>query len=72
MRLSKKWLCHFFEKESLRSVPLLSAASGQQRRRNVFSAAHLSRQKTNRTAFAPADAKLCEAFFDKLFCSSGK
>ncbi len=40
MRLSKKWLCHFFEKESLRS--------------------------------APADAKLCEAFFDKLFCSSGK
>ena len=34
--------------------------------RKVFSATHMSRQKTDRTAFASADAKLCEAFFDKL------
>ena len=26
----------------------------------------MSRQKTDHTAFASADAKLCEAFFDKL------
>lgn len=30
--------------------------------RKVFSATHRSRQKTNFTAFASADAKLCEAF----------
>ena len=30
--------------------------------RKVFSATHMSRQKTNRIAFASADAKLCEAF----------
>ena len=34
--------------------------------RKVFSATHMSRQKTDLTAFASADAKLCEAFFDKL------
>ncbi len=34
--------------------------------RKVFSATHMSRQKTYNTAFASADAKLCEAFFDKL------
>ena len=34
--------------------------------RKVFSATHMSRQKTDHTAFASADAKLCEAFFDKL------
>ena len=34
--------------------------------RKVFSATHMSRQKTNCIAFASADAKLCEAFFDKL------
>ena len=34
--------------------------------RKVFSATHMSRQKTYHTAFASADAKLCEAFFDKL------
>ena len=30
--------------------------------RKVFSATHMSRQKTYDTAFASADAKLCEAF----------
>ena len=30
--------------------------------RKVFSATHMSRQKTYNTAFASADAKLCEAF----------
>ena len=30
--------------------------------RNVFSATHRSRQKTDHIAFASADAKLCEAF----------
>ena len=30
--------------------------------RKVFSATHMSRRKTNYTAFASADAKLCEAF----------
>ena len=34
--------------------------------RKVFSATHMSRQKTNYAAFASADAKLCEAFFDML------
>ena len=34
--------------------------------RKVFSATHMSRQKTYNNAFASADAKLCEAFFDKL------
>ena len=34
--------------------------------RKVFSATHMSRQKTYHTTFASADAKLCEAFFDKL------
>ena len=34
--------------------------------RKVFSATHMSRQKTYHTAFASAGAKLCEAFFDKL------
>ena len=29
LRLSKKWLCRFFEKASLRSAPRLSAYSGQ-------------------------------------------
>ena len=29
LRLSKKWLHHFFEKASLRIAPLLSAYSGQ-------------------------------------------
>ena len=42
--------------------------------RKVFSATHMSRQKTDHTAFASADAKLCEAFFDKLsarrFCQA--
>ena len=32
----------------------------------MFSATHMSRQKTYNNAFASADAKLCEAFFDKL------
>ena len=66
-RLSKKWQSHFFEKDPLRSAPQLSADSGQLRRRTqrkVFSATHMSRQKTynNDNAFASADAKLCEAF----------
>ena len=30
--------------------------------RKVFSATHMSRQKTYHTSFASADAKLCEAF----------
>ena len=34
--------------------------------RKVFSATHMSRQKTDHIAFASADAKLCEAFFDML------
>ena len=31
--------------------------------RKVFSATHMSRQKTDNIDFASADAKLCEAFF---------
>ena len=37
--------------------------------RKVFSATHMSRQKTDNIDFASADAKLCEAFFDKLTTS---
>ncbi len=40
--------------------------------RKVFSSTHMSRQKTYNTAFASADAKLCEAFFDKLENTTGK
>ena len=44
-RLSKKWLCHFFEKASLRSAPLLSADSGQfdaHSAQSVFCHAHVA------------------------------
>ena len=37
-------------------------AGGLSMERNVFSATHRSRQKTDHIAFASADAKLCEAF----------
>ena len=33
----------------------------------MFPATHMSRQKTDHTAFTSADAKLCEAFFDLIF-----
>ena len=44
-RLSKKWLCHFFEKASLRSAPQLSADSGQfdaHSAQSVFRHAHVA------------------------------
>ena len=45
LRLSKKWLCHFFEKEPLRSAPQLSADSGQfdaHSAQSVFCHAHVA------------------------------
>ncbi len=45
VRLSKKWHCHFFEKASLRSAPLLSADSGQfdaHSAQSVFCHAHVA------------------------------
>ena len=45
VRLSKKWLYHFFEKASLRSAPLLSADSGQfdaHSAQSVFCHAHVA------------------------------
>ena len=44
-RLSKKWLCRFFEKASLRSAPRLSADSGQfdaHSAQSVFRHAHVA------------------------------
>ena len=71
--MSKKWPCHFFEKASLCIAPLLSADRADNSTltsRIVFSATHMSRQKTDFTTFASADAKLCEAFLKK-FNSAG-
>ena len=67
-RLSKSGLATFFEKEPLvlRLCCPLIADNSTLTPRKVFSATHMSRQKTNYAAFASADAKLCEAFFDIL------
>jgi hypothetical protein len=65
LRLSKKWLCHFFEK----AAACRSALVVRQRRttrtfagRNVFSPTHMSPEKMLSLYFAATAAKLCEAF----------
>ena len=74
MRLSKKWLCHFFEKESLRSAPLLSAESGQfdaHSAQSVFCHAHVAAENES-YCFRACGRETLRGLFDKLFCSSGK
>ena len=45
----------------------LQAANSTLAPRKVFSATHMSRQKTDFTAFTSADVKLCEAFFTSWY-----
>ena len=63
--MSKKVALPLFEKIRcvLRLSCPLSADNSTLTPRKVFSATHMSRQKTDHIAFASADAKLCEAFW---------
>ena len=68
LRLSKKWHCHFFEKASLRSAPLLSADSGQfdaHSAQSVFCHAHVAAEN-KLYCFRVCGRETLRGFFDKL------
>ena len=68
LRLSKKWHCHFFDKASLRSAPLLSADSGQfdaHSAQSVFCHAHVAAEN-KLYCFRVCGRETLRGFFDIL------
>ena len=68
LRLSKKWLRHFFEKDSLRSAPRLPAESGQfdaRSAQSVFCHAHVAAENQS-YLFRACGRETLRGFFDKL------
>ncbi len=66
--LSKKWLCRFFEKASLRSAPLLPADSGQfdaHSAQSVFCHAHVAAENVS-YCFRVCGRETLRGFFDML------
>ena len=73
-RLSKKWPCHFFEKDSLRSAPQLSADSGQfdaHSAQSVFRHAHVAAEN-ELYCFRVCGRETLRGFFDKLSSPGGR